>query len=462
MKRVGRSGQLAALLALAALIGGVFAITGSDELQPDVAGTVETSSIPRANRLLTGPPASAPSTGRVLSGPVPIVEASATGVERPPASASVDGAAVEKIEEAEEPPSPIEPAAPEAPPTGSAFDSSADTPPLPAIASIATASHVAESAGTRIPVYDTAWQMLVRGTPEQADNYFEALRTNGFTGAWAGVIHHAPATYNGPFAGGESVGALDENGELRLTREYILHVRAMLDAAARHDMRVGLVPAWQNLYLPGGGADAGVASSNEVRGTITEDNARAYGRHIVEAFGWHPAVSMWVFGGDAGTNNTDANKAVWREMAAGVREAGSRLSITYHTPTSEFNQLNYAGEPWLDFIAPETGHGQDAAETEAELRTAKAVYGLPVWSGESRYHHIDFDWVPEAFRRPGTAEMAADALAAAAAGVSGYVYGDAGRWTWCAGFGDASPCNADDVASSFGEAERAVIDVFRN
>ena len=459
---MGRSGPLAALLLLAAVLGTALAATRSDDPSADVAGVVTTAP---AERTFAGPIPD-DRTGQRLVG-VPADAAATTStrppIGRPPRTATASG----RVEA--EPPPPIvadlEPAASTPPPAEpvapfSGLDSSAGTEPLPAIASIATASHVADSSPTRIPVYDTAWQMLVRGTPAQADEYFAALRDNGFTGAWAGVIHHAPATYNGPFAGGELVGSLNERGELVLSREYILHVRAMLDAAERHGMKVGLVPAWQNLYLPGGGADAGNPTSDGVRGTITETNARAYGRHVAEAFGWHSAVSMWVFGGDAGTNNTEANKAVWREMAIGVREAGSRLSITYHTPTSEFDQLNYAGEPWLDFISPETGHGQDAAETGAELATAKAVYGLPVWAGEARYHHIDFTWVPEAFRRPGTAEMAADAQAAADAGVSGYVYGDAGRWTWCAGFGDASPCDANDIAASFGEAERAVIDVF--
>lgn len=321
------------------------------------------------------------------------------------------------------------------------------------------AGYIAPTAPTYIPVYDTAWQMLVRSTPAQADNYFAALKANGFTGTWSGIIHHAPATYNLNFAGGGEVGSM-QNGELILSDAYVAHVRSILDSAERHGMKVGLVAAWQNLYLPGGGADDGVGTSNAVRGTITTANSRAYGRHIAEKFGNHPAVSMWVFGGDAGTNNTAANKEVWREMARGVRDAGNGLSITYHTPTSEFDQLNYAGEPWLDFISPETGHAQDEATTENELRTVKSTYGLPVWQGEPRYFNINFDWVNAAFRNPGVDEVRADAQAAENAGVSGYVYGDAGRWTWCAGYGDSSPCSAGNVAASFGPGEAAVIEVF--
>ncbi|MGI9606146.1 MAG: DUF4038 domain-containing protein [Acidimicrobiales bacterium] len=316
---------------------------------------------------------------------------------------------------------------------------------------------------TTIPVYDTAWQMLVRGTPQQADTYFATLAAHGFTGAWAGVIHHAPATYVDSYNGGGQVGNLID-GQVVLSNGYTDHVRQILDAANRHGQKVGLVVAWQNTYLPGGNTESGDRA--RVHGTVNTGNAYAYGLQMVEEFGGHPAVSMWVFGGDAGTNNTDANKEVWRVMARAVRDAGSTLPIIYHTPTSAgetgtFRHLNYVGEPWLDMVAPETGHQQSPAETERELRTAVEAYGLPVWQGESRYYNITFDWIAPSFRNPGVNEVRADAEAARNAGVSGYVYGDAGRWNWCAGFGDTSPCNANDIAASFGPGERAVIDVFR-
>ena len=319
------------------------------------------------------------------------------------------------------------------------------------------------SGETRVPVYDTAWQMLVRATPTQADEYFATLDEFGFTGSWAGIIHHSPATYLHNYADGGQVGRL-ENGQIILNDGYISHVRSILDAAQRHDQKIGLVAAWQNTYLPGG--DTGDDElSNRVEGTLTTENAYAYGRQIAEAFGDHPAVSVWVFGGDAGKNNTEANKAVWREMARALNDAGMTQPIGYHTPTVSFGHLNYEGEPWLDFIAPETGHSQGPTETEQQLRTVVDVFdGVPVWQGESRYFNINFDWQRDGFQNPGLPEVVSDAAAAERAGVGGYVYGDAGRWAWCLfqdGNGDTSPCDADNVAASFGQAERDVIDIFR-
>ena len=323
-----------------------------------------------------------------------------------------------------------------------------------------SSEYIAPNAGTTIPVYDTAWQMFALASLDEADEYFEALEANGFTGAWAGVIHHAPARYNDNFRGGGLIGELDPNGEVVLTPGYIAHVRNILDIADSYDQKVGLVVAWQNLYLPGGRSDEFLAKSDEVRETIDTSNAYAYGVQMVEAFGDHPAVSMWVTGGDAGSNNTDANVEVWRVMTQGIRDAGSSLDITHHLPSSFFDHFNYAGEPWLDTISPEMGHIQLADETEEELIAVGEAYGIPVWQGEARYFNISYDWIPADRNNPGVAEVEADAIASRNAGVAGYVYGDAGRWNWCLGFGDATPCDSANIADSFGGGEEATIAVF--
>lgn len=323
-----------------------------------------------------------------------------------------------------------------------------------------SSQYIAPNAGTTIPVYDTAWQMFALASVDEADEYFGALSDNGFTGAWAGVIHHAPARYNDNYNGGGLIGELTDDGEVVLTPGYIAHVREILDAAEAHDQKVGLVVAWQNLYLPGGRSDEFLAKSDLVRETIDTSNAYAYGQQMVEAFGDHPAVSMWVTGGDSGSNNTDENIEVYRVMVDGIRDAGSTLDITHHLPSDYFDHFNYVGEPWLDSITPQTGHIQTAERTEEELVAVSDAYRLPVWQGEARYFNIDFDWIPEASRNPGVAEVRADAIAARNAGVAGYVYGDAGRWNWCTGFGDSTPCDSSNIADSFGAGEAATIEVF--
>lgn len=324
-----------------------------------------------------------------------------------------------------------------------------------------TARYIAPTAPTNIPVYDTAWQMFVLSSPQQADEYFRTLRDFGFTGAWSALAHHAPATIADPFHGGGTVANFDAQGNIVFTPEYIAHVRTILDAADRYGMKVGVVAAWQNLYLPGGRSDDGHPRSDTVRGTLTTANSYNYGVQMVEAFGDHPAISAWVFGGDAGSNNTVANVQVWRNMAAGVHDAGSTIDITYHTPSAFFDHLTYVGEEWLDFISPETGHNTTPQEIQDQLIIAGREYQLPVWQGEPRYFNLNFEWVVERFRNPQVSDVEADAIAARNAGVAGYLYGDAGRWNWCGGFGDSTPCDRNNISASFGAGEQAVINVFR-
>lgn len=320
---------------------------------------------------------------------------------------------------------------------------------------------VASTAQTELPVYDTAWQLFALATPAQADTYFSTLADYGFSGTWAGVLHHEPATLADSFVNGAQIGSVNADGFIVLSPAFIERVHAILDAADRHGMKVGLVPAWQNLYLPGGESDGRNPASDTVRASLTDANAWAFGLQLAEEFGSHPGVSMWVFGGDASSNNTEQNKAVWRLVASGIKSTGDEHRIAYHTPTAAHDQNNYAGEWWLDIAAPQTGHGQAGDKTQTELETSVAAYGVPVWSGESRYFNIAFDWISPAFRNPGIDEMRADAIAAKEAGVGGFVYGDAGRWRWCRPGGDTTPCDPENIAASFGDAERAVIEVFR-
>ena len=330
--------------------------------------------------------------------------------------------------------------------------------------------YIAPSAPTYIPVYDTAWQMFGQATPTQADNYFAGLNNAGFTGAWAAILHHSPVRLSDSYVDDENgdggvIGSIVD-GEVRLSDGYIQRVNDILDTADDNEVKIGALVAWQNLYLPDGRADFNNSTSDQVRGIIDESNACAYGVHMVEEFGDHPAISMWVLGGDAGGNNGERQKQIWSIMHD-CMEPLTDLDFGHHLPTA-FNvstpdgsgHLVYTDADWLDMAAPETGHNQGPEQTFSQLKTAVEAYDIPVWQGEPRYHGLDLPWLGN-FRNPGVDDVIADAQAAEDAGVAGYLFGSSTRWNWCS-FGTTLECSRDDIGATFGPAEAGVIEVFTN
>ncbi len=321
---------------------------------------------------------------------------------------------------------------------------------------------------TDVPVYDTAWQLFGGATVAEAETYFDKLAEYGFAGCWAFVLHHDPYTIVGNYRNGGTIGFVNGSSQLRLNSGYITRVTDILNAAAARNIKIGFGLAWQNTYLPGGGTGAAAA-----RGILTTSNAADYMTYIAGLWDGHSAIEAWLTGGDAGTNNTDANIQVWRNMATAYQGNYSEKPFWYHSPTSNgnegstsnpFRHLNYQDETWLSVAGIQSGHSQDASTTQTEMTTAVSTYnakGIDVWEGEPRYYKIDFTWIPVQFRCPDEADVVATAQAGRNAGVQGYVYGDSRRWNWMGGFGTCdvaySPAN---LALTFGTQETSVLEVF--
>ncbi|NNE47545.1 MAG: hypothetical protein HKN37_12900 [Rhodothermales bacterium] len=315
-----------------------------------------------------------------------------------------------------------------------------------------------------LEVYDTAWQWGAKGTPNAAEKYareLKRIRPSGrsFDGAWTFPFHH-PNAHIWSRWHGEQLGYRDTGGNLYFRDGYVQRLRQMFDRFAAHGAKIGFGLIWQNSYLPGGDPNHGVA------GLIHAGNAAAFGRQVMDRVGDHPAIDHWIVGGDAGSNNTDANIEVWRTMVPAFEGDGRR--IVYHSPTSHgsesdpnntYRHLNYQNEgDWLDVAALETGHRQSATITEQQLRRGVETYnpkGIDVWAGEPRYTGYLGPSDKWPYENYGKDVAVADAKAALRAGVTGYVFGTWARWTWqYQGFDPDNPQN------SFSDIEDAVLEVF--
>ena len=305
------------------------------------------------------------------------------------------------------------------------------------------------TAQTAIPIYDTAWELPSFATLDDADEYFEYLSQAGFAGAWMAYFNHINTGIDGYNVNGDWVATGGWDEQFDLDPDYAEHMRGILDAAQRHGQRVGFVMIWAQRYVNNGALNA--------------DNSYSLGRQLGELFGDHPAIEHWVAGGDNFGSVEDG--AIWANMVSGLREAGATQPVGYHPPAypGPNGHLRFVDEWWVDFIAPQTGHCQDAGTTHDELEAAVDATWKPVYAGELRYEDIDPSWCSP----PGGAPVPASSViedieAAYTAGVSAIVYGHNERWQWGEHLNGGSNTGSAGALGSLGSpGEQLMMDYLR-
>jgi hypothetical protein len=181
---------------------------------------------------------------------------------------------------------------------------------------------------------DTAWSLVNRYTPAEAEHYLETRRRQGFT-----VVHVMALFDGGP---GLTTPAADTDAQLPFhdwnpaapNEAYFLK----LDHLVRVTREKGLVL----VVLPCGGSGGSFVKEKQV--ITRRENARAYGRWLGRRYREEPHL-VWSNGFDL---RPWEYEEVAHEFAAGLREgdAPDRL-ITYH-PCGGTTSSHFHHEPWLD------------------------------------------------------------------------------------------------------------------
>ncbi len=309
----------------------------------------------------------------------------------------------------------------------------------------------ASSAGqTVVPVYDTAWELPSFATLDDADAYFRHLSEAGFTGAWLGYFNHINTGIDGYNVNGDWVATGGWGQQFALDAGYAAHMRGILDAAERHDQKVGFVMIWAQRYIN--------------NGALNRDNSYSLGKQLGELFGDHPAIAHWVAGGDNFGSKEDP--AIWANMVSGLREAGATQEVGYHPPAipGQDGHLRFVNEWWVDFIAPQTGHCQGADTTYQQLSSVVQSTWKPVYAGELRYENISPSWCSPPGGSPVPASsVLADVQAAHNAGVSAIVFGHNERWQWGEHLNGGSNGGSWAALNSLGsEGERLILEYLRS
>lgn len=194
---------------------------------------------------------------------------------------------------------------------------------------------------------DTAWELFHRLNREDALHYLDDRSRKGFTVIEAVAL----AEFEGltePNRYGEL--PLESNDPARPRDAYFQHVDFVVKAAAERGLWVGLLPTWGDKVNKKWGQGPEI---------FTPENARSYGEFLGKRYRELPII--WILGGDRPVEN-DTHRAIWRELAAGLRagDGGTHL-ISYHPMGGRSSGEYVHAEPWLDFNQMQSGHSHKNA-----------------------------------------------------------------------------------------------------
>ena len=256
---------------------------------------------------------------------------------------------------------------------------------------------------------DTAWELFHRLDREDSERYLRDRAGKGFTVIQAVVL----AEFGGltvPNANGDL--PLLDNDPTRPDERYFAHVDAVVEAASRLGLYIGMLPTWGDKWNTkwGGGPEI-----------FTPENAATYGEFLGRRYRDQPII--WILGGDRPPEN-ERHLAVVRAMAAGLRRGDEgRHLLTYHPTGGQSSAEWFHGDDWLSFNMVQSGHW---ARNNPNYRMIAADYARtptkPCLDGEPCYEQIAIQFKP-ALGRFDDLDVRKAAYWAVFAGAHGHTYG---------------------------------------
>ena len=270
---------------------------------------------------------------------------------------------------------------------------------------------------------DTAWELFHRATREEAELYLKTRARQGFTVIQAVALSELQGTTianaygHFPLEGGRIDKPLLLPGK---NDDYWDMVDFVIERANRLGLYVGLLPSWGSYWHDNGCLNAG--------------NARQYAHFLADRY--KDADIVWILGGDRAIEN-EQQKNVMRELAAGLREGGSRQPITFHPCGANGSSRWLHGESWLDFNMRQNGHTDiytgRYSETLTDYRREPAK---PVIDGESTYEDHPIDFNAQRFGHSTATDVRHALYWDLFNGACGHTYGHHSVWQWFNGGGN--------------------------
>lgn len=262
---------------------------------------------------------------------------------------------------------------------------------------------------------DTAWNGALLATDQEWSRYLKDRAAKGFT-----LIQLVLTQWR--------AGRRDELGQTAFTGTDSIEIHPAffqrMDRRIRAVNEHGLVAACVLLW-------ALTSKDQESPGEVLpEHQAILLARYMVARYGAYAVV--WLLGGDGDYRREKAER--WKTIGRAVFPEGrARRPVTLHPRGMQDPWADLRGEPWLDFLMYQSGHGNNPKKwewnaTEGCAAGWKLEPPRPVVDGEINYEgHLDYHT-----KQPiGEAHVRRAAYYSLLAGPpAGVTYGAHGIWAW--------------------------------
>jgi hypothetical protein len=219
---------------------------------------------------------------------------------------------------------------------------------------------------------DTGWLLFTKLSREEAGQYLETRRQQGFNVIQVMVIHSLTNAVN---VYGDSAligGKLDKpkvttGNSFSDSQQYDYwdHIDYIIDLAGKKGIYMALVPVW---------------GSNVRSGQVTSLQAEKYAKWLSERYKKKNNV-IWLNGGDV---RGDDSIAVWNIIGSSIRRICKNQLITYHPFGRTQSSMWFHNEPWLDLNMFQSGHRRYDQDTSG------LAYGEDNW----KYIETDYNKLP--------------------------------------------------------------------
>ena len=292
---------------------------------------------------------------------------------------------------------------------------------------------VSESGAPVFLLCDTAWDLAKRVTREAVVEYLQCRRTQQFNAVTFVCFDPTVATNAYGAAPFRLVNSRMDPTQPVVTPgadpakpgeyDYWDHLDFVIGQARRNGLYAIVLPCWGNAIVGGYSGEPGP----EI--VFNPGNARAYGRWLGDRYKDQPHI-LWMLGGDRSAAYADHPERdyrdVFRAMAAGLAEGGSRALVSFHPQKGGAKQARanpqssawFHADPWLSFNSIQLWPEHQIAAIEHDWQQIPAK---PTWVFEPRYEaywkkpYTEKDW--------GAWQLRQQAYQSVFAGGFGFTYG---------------------------------------